>query len=319
MTLERYTECDRFLNDTLNILCEHESQNIHTIGTLIFNSTELSRNVAEKLVKSGVGERDELIAELDKMIWNNPDGLQATVKDSSGKVLLTAHCSFPYDKLTIFATQNKVDSSAVKCFTDELKAINYKPKTIRAERSLASEFIKAYGGEFTTITSLYAMQLEKIIAPPKVSGFCRPIEEKDLHFAPFWKAECLRECGDTPMSLSLLYRAYRSEINENKRFLWEDTIPVSQANLIDETENSRAISDVYTPPFYRKKGYATALVAELSRKILEQGKRFCVLFADSKNATSCEIYRKIGFYDLCIIDETRLTSIHDKTTSKGSE
>ena len=303
MKFERYTECERFMNDTLDILREHESQNVHVIGTLDFESTELRHNVIEKLIASGMDKDNELIVKLDELIWNNPDGLLATVKDSGGSVLLTAHCPFPYDKMTLFATRNKADFAAVKCFADELKSISYKPQLIRAERSLAESFAKAYEGEFTTIASLYAMQLDKVIEPPKISGFCRPLEEKDLHFAPFWKAECLKECNQKPLSLRLLYHAYSQDINENKRYLWEDAIPVSQANIADETENSVAISDVYTPPFYRKKGYATALVAELSRIILERGKRFCVLFADSNNATSCEIYRKVGYYDLCVIDE----------------
>jgi GNAT superfamily N-acetyltransferase len=307
MKFERYTDCSKFTSDTMEILQEHESQNTHTIGTLNFETNVLRRDVIDNLVASGVDENDEIITKLDELIWNNPESLLATIKDSSGGVLLTAHCSFPYDKMTLFATRNKVDVAAVKHFANELKAIEFKPQIVRAEQSLAECFANEYGGEFKKRVSLYAMQLDKVIKPPQVSGFCRPLEEKDLHYAPFWKAQCLRDCGDEPLSLNLLYRAYSSEINENKRYLWEDTFPVSQANIADETENCVAIADVYTPPFYRKKGYATALVAELSQIILNRGKRFCVLFADSTNPTSCELYRKVGYNVMCIVDEIKMS------------
>ena len=56
-----------------------------------------------------------------------------------------------------------------------------------------------------------------------------------------------------------------------------------------------AINSVYTPKEYRQKGYATAVVAELSRTILNSGKKFCTLFTDLANPTSNSIYQKIGY------------------------
>jgi len=107
MTFERYTHCDSFMSDVMDILREHESQNIHTIGTLTFESTELRRNVMEKLIDANVDDDGEIVAKFDEMMWNNPEGLLATVKDSTGNVLLTAHCSFPYDKLTLLQRKTK--------------------------------------------------------------------------------------------------------------------------------------------------------------------------------------------------------------------
>jgi hypothetical protein len=52
---------------------------------------------------------------------------------------------------------------------------------------------------------------------------------------------------------------------------------------------------VYTPPELRGRGYATALTAELSQRLLDQGRRFCFLFTDLTNPTSNAIYERIGY------------------------
>jgi predicted GNAT family acetyltransferase len=49
---------------------------------------------------------------------------------------------------------------------------------------------------------------------------------------------------------------------------------------------------VYTPPYLRGKGYATAGVALLSRIILGKGNVYCALFADLENPVSNGIYRR---------------------------
>jgi predicted GNAT family acetyltransferase len=59
------------------------------------------------------------------------------------------------------------------------------------------------------------------------------------------------------------------------------------------------VSGVYTPPELRCKGYATSCVAELSRNILQSGKKFCMLYTDLANPTSNSIYMKIGYWPVC--------------------
>jgi len=52
---------------------------------------------------------------------------------------------------------------------------------------------------------------------------------------------------------------------------------------------------VYTPPAYRGRGYATALVAAMSRELLTRGKRKLFLTTDVANPTSNAIYSRIGY------------------------
>ncbi len=78
--------------------------------------------------------------------------------------------------------------------------------------------------------------------------------------------------------------------------LWEDgREPVSAAGWGGPTPNGVRIGPVYTPPALRRRGYATALTAELSQRLLDGGRSFCVLYTDLANPTSNAIYERIGY------------------------
>jgi predicted GNAT family acetyltransferase len=70
--------------------------------------------------------------------------------------------------------------------------------------------------------------------------------------------------------------------------------PVAQASF-SSTETIARIHRVYTPPENRNHGYASALVAHLTKLQLDQGKKKCSLYADARNTAANSIYRKIGY------------------------
>lgn len=71
--------------------------------------------------------------------------------------------------------------------------------------------------------------------------------------------------------------------------------PVSMAAITRETPGSANISWVYTPEDRRGRGYASAIVAQLSQQTLDRGKSFCTLYTDMANPTSNKIYQAIGY------------------------
>lgn len=88
------------------------------------------------------------------------------------------------------------------------------------------------------------------------------------------------------------------KIVKREIFLWEDGQPVSMAAKSRPTDKGMTVNYVYTPPEYRRRGYATSCVAELCRNILQSGYRFCALYTDLANPTSNSIYKKIGFKEV---------------------
>jgi predicted GNAT family acetyltransferase len=55
----------------------------------------------------------------------------------------------------------------------------------------------------------------------------------------------------------------------------------------------------------RGRGYASALVASLTERLLAGGRRFCFLFTDLSNPTSNKIYQRIGYEPVADVDEYR--------------
>ena len=62
---------------------------------------------------------------------------------------------------------------------------------------------------------------------------------------------------------------------------------------------------MYTPPEYRRKGYASSCVAALSKTLLDKGYQYCFLFTDLANPTSNSIYQKIGYKPVCNVSNLK--------------
>lgn len=81
--------------------------------------------------------------------------------------------------------------------------------------------------------------------------------------------------------------------------LWDDDGPASMASITRRSDRGSHVSWVYTPPDRRGRGYASACVAELSRRELSAGRAFCTLYADCKNAASNAMYERLGYAPIC--------------------
>jgi uncharacterized protein len=99
--------------------------------------------------------------------------------------------------------------------------------------------------------------------------------------------------------------------------LWEDEGPVSFASFGGQTPNGIRIGPVYTPPPLRGRGYASALVAELSARLLSGGRRFCFLYTDASNPASNRIYQRIGYRHVCDSAEIAFEPERDPPRSRA--
>ena len=88
----------------------------------------------------------------------------------------------------------------------------------------------------------------------------------------------------------------RMKINAGDMYLLiHDGVPVTCAVAGRIMPNGRSIGFVYTPEEYRRRGFASSMVAELSKAILNQGFAYVCLFTEMQNATSNKIYQAIGY------------------------
>lgn len=141
--------------------------------------------------------------------------------------------------------------------------------------------------------------LEAVRPVPRPSGRAREAALDDkallLEWSTAFGEEVLEE-GDPGRVEAVNMVEHRLGAVDGGFLLWEDGgEPVSAAGWGGPTPNGIRIGPVYTPPELRGRGYATALTAELSQRLLDGGRRFCFLFTDLANPTSNAIYERIGY------------------------
>jgi hypothetical protein len=141
-------------------------------------------------------------------------------------------------------------------------------------------------------------QLETVEPILKASGYLRRANQGDRILISWCKAFIREAIGDDAVKDDE-DRLVDRHLSEGSLYLWQDNIPVSMAGFSGTTPNGIRINLVYTPPEYRKKGYATSCVAALSQTLLDAGHKYCFLFTDLANPTSNHIYQTIGYQPVC--------------------
>lgn len=139
--------------------------------------------------------------------------------------------------------------------------------------------------------------LTKVVMPPKIDGEFRLAKPEEKKTAARWLAAFAKDAlpKTEHMAEDEALEKAGELIAEKRLYVW--TVggrPVAQAAAVGTPEVAR-IHLVYTPPEARGMGYASAVVAHLSQKMLDEGKKMCCLYADARNPVSNSIYRKIGY------------------------
>ncbi len=143
-------------------------------------------------------------------------------------------------------------------------------------------------------------KLEKVLMPA-IHGELRATIASDRDLLGEWLFGFANE------SLPLIERkpledwiahAERSIANGTSYMFLIDGDPVSTVSATRPTENGISINGVYTPKHLRKNGNASQAVALLSQRMLDEGRKFCVLYTDLANPTSNKIYQKIGYQEV---------------------
>jgi GNAT superfamily N-acetyltransferase len=135
-------------------------------------------------------------------------------------------------------------------------------------------------------------ELRTVIPPARPApGRLRSARESEAGMLTPWVGDMLALIGDTRVASDLTLE----RIQKGNLFVWEDGGPVSMVGWTGKTPAGVRVNFVYTPAALRGRGYATAAVAALSQRLLDQGNRYCCLYTDLANPTSNAIYQRIGY------------------------
>jgi len=134
------------------------------------------------------------------------------------------------------------------------------------------------------------------LSPPRISGEARPATTEDFDLIFEWMKAFSNETGSFIPDPSETIRdglgrksySFWVDGSQNVSFAGHASIVEVPGGLVGR------IGPVYTPPEHRGKGYAAAVTATISQKLLDLGAQV-MLFTDASNPTSNGVYKRIGF------------------------
>jgi ribosomal protein S18 acetylase RimI-like enzyme len=158
----------------------------------------------------------------------------------------------------------------------------------------ADVWSKTTGGTWQIQMEQMIYRLDRVQDVPVSPGKLIQAGQKDLDMLTEWLlgfSEATPETIDADQART----STQERIDAGRIYLWRDQQPVSMAFRSRPAGHGITVTGVYTPPEYRRRGYATSCVASLSRLLLAEGYRYCTLYTDLANPTSNSIYQKIGY------------------------
>ena len=225
----------------------------------------------------------------------NSDLFFAAVEEEE-QLLIVMIMTPPYN-LVIYGEGEKIDE-AIKLSVSYLLSNNITIPGVIGQFQIATNFANVWeqrtGCSSTIKMKQRIYKLEKVKGVKLSPGKIRTADINDIELLSNWICEFSKDILEE-MTHEDAYEFAKKAINKSFIYLWQDREPVSIAAESRPTKNGISVNLVYTPPKFRKKGYATSCVVSLSKLLLQKGYKFCTLYTDLLNPTSNSIYIKIGY------------------------
>ncbi len=201
---------------------------------------------------------------------------------------------------------------AVRALAEDAVTLRPAPPGVHGPDRVAAEFVAIWQGltgeSGRPVLRERIQRLDAVRPVPRVAGRLRPTDHADRPLLLDWlRAFGAEAFGDDNRPPGEAETALNTRLGSPGEgfMLWDDGGPRCVAGYGGPTRHGIRVGPVYTPPEHRGRGYATACVAELSRLLLERGRRFCMLYTDLANPTANRIYQRIGYEPVCDVAEYR--------------
>jgi predicted GNAT family acetyltransferase len=170
---------------------------------------------------------------------------------------------------------------------------------LRWSEPFARAWTEVAGATADVRRDVRAFELLEVRRPRMPAGRFRPATAEDHELLERWTVAFGADIAE-PVTPAGAARQVARLAASNDLAVWDlDGRAVSMAAVVRRTPRSSTIALVYTPPNLRGRGFASAVVAELSQRELDAGQQRCSLFTDVANPTSNHIYAEIGYQPKC--------------------
>lgn len=223
----------------------------------------------------------------------------ACIEDEGGAIALVALRTPPHNLILSLPASSEVAQAALAAIAEDARDRFDELPGVLACDDLATRFAGLWGelsgAHARAGIQEHIYQLSQVRWPRPVAGAMRLIEERDRGILRRWLRAFMQEAlGEDVHSVDGMIDG-RLRGGASGIYLWEDGEPVSLVGFGGPTPHGARIGPVYTPPEARGHGYASALVAQMSQRLLDEGRQYCFLFTDITNQTSNDIYQQIGY------------------------
>ncbi|CAN5537658.1 GNAT family N-acetyltransferase [soil metagenome] len=283
MEITRFQNARAFYEKVETFLLEHEAENNLMLG---------------------------IVADLTKStIWSDQPPYLAVVTDN-GEVVAAAFRTPPHN-----LGVSRAPAEALELIADDVHSPYPTLRGVLGPKETSQAFARAWrertGQAYRLGIAQRIYQLEHVTPPENVPGELRPATQDDADLLVNWmqafEHEAYRD-DERPRRAERIVDAYLSS-DVRGLYMWIDQEPVSMAGYAGPTPNGVRVGAVYTPPELRRRGYASAVTAAVSQRMLDAGRRYCFLFTDLSNPTSNSIYQRIGYQPVVDVDEYRFEGL----------
>ncbi|OXM15902.1 GNAT family N-acetyltransferase [Paenibacillus herberti] len=169
---------------------------------------------------------------------------------------------------------------------------------ISAKPHIARLFSDLYAGVgcWTSSMTMEAYHCPIVNPPRGVKGGMQRVEATERLLAAEFLAGMVRDVYGKPADGQGQLTVADNLIRDGRLFFWigDTGDPSAMAGIGGTSPRHGRINAVYTPPDRRRRGYCSALVAEVAGLLVERG-LIPMLYADCVNPDSNKVYRSIGF------------------------
>lgn len=264
---------------------------------------EAANNLIVGILKSISENKDQ---QSDEHLW-------VTVEDV-GKIELAGWRTPPFD---YGLWSPKIETTqALQCFLNFLETEGMdvvgavgKPALVESYTALA---MPRFGLENTFTMNQGIYECRKVDPTLLGPGTIRPVTMDEIEKLTDWMIAFHIESLNQEPLRSEARDKLKTDIEQGLYYFYEEDGQVlSTLATARPMVNGISVNMVYTPPDYRKKGYATSSVAQLTQKLLDDGWKFTALFTDLDNPTSNSIYKKIGYQ---LVGESKHVQLRPRTS-----
>ena len=203
-------------------------------------------------------------------------------------------------KLIMYSPTDNVTDELYKFVAEEVYKLDNNLLGVNAEIEIANKFAKYYcevaKKQYKLVHPMKILVLEKILPMQKTSeANFRQATKQDIKTLTQYIKEFNKEALGEDMTDEDAHKKAETYLERGYYVLEKEGKIVSQAVIGRELIKGKCVSGVYTPKEERGKGYAYNLVYMMSKKCLDEGAEYCVLYTDAENPISNHVYEKMGY------------------------